>query len=164
MDRAVWLLDVDGVINVNRPGWGGLPRRGYAVTGGLVFPMRWAPALIERIRTIQRCDGVEICWCSTWCSDADEIERLMGLPPLDRAWLDERTGPAASAAKLAAARRVLANGHRLVWTDDAEVPSSGPVYDELTANGRALLIAPSPSRGLQPEHLDQIETFIRAEP
>ncbi|HXV93859.1 MAG TPA: hypothetical protein VD813_11215 [Pseudonocardia sp.] len=164
MDRPVWLLDVDGVLNVPRPGWDGVSRSGDAHCGGKRFRMRWAPALIDRIRGLQRAGTVDIRWCSTWCGDADQLETLFGLPRLGRAWSDTRTGIAAEVAKLTAARRVSARGRRLVWTDDAEVPRSGPVYEELTAGGRALLIAPSPLRGLQPEHLDAIEAFIAAGP
>src|SRR5690348_3934124 len=43
---AVWLLDVDGVLNANRPGWGGPPRGGNAQSGGDLFRIRWAPALV----------------------------------------------------------------------------------------------------------------------
>jgi hypothetical protein len=46
-DRAppVWLLDVDGVINATRPGWGSPPRRASVYADGGDWPMRWAPAL-----------------------------------------------------------------------------------------------------------------------
>ncbi|MER6831967.1 hypothetical protein ABT352_38675 [Streptosporangium sp. NPDC000563] len=156
----MWLLDVDGVINVSRPGWGAAPRSGNAYSAGEAYRMRWAPALLERIRTLHYAGIVEIRWCSTWCPDADQVERLFALPRLDRAWSDHLTDTAAAAAKLAAARQVLAQGRRLIWTDDVEVPTSGPVHDELTKTGRALLIAPSQRRGLQPEHMDAIEAFI----
>jgi hypothetical protein len=159
--RAVWLLDVDGVINVTRPGWGSAPRRGYACTGGQEFRIRWAPALVDRIRALHQGGLVHIRWCSSWCGDARQLENLLGLPRLEYAWTEERTGPAATLAKLAAARDVLARGHRLVWTDDGAVPTSGPVFEELTAGGQVLLIAPVPSRCLQPEHLEQIEQFLR---
>lgn len=155
----MWLLDVDGVINVARPGWGAAPRSGSAYSRGTVYRMRWAPALIQRIRMLDAAGGVEIRWCSTWCAEAEQIERLFSLPRLPRAWFDELSATAASAAKLAAARAVLAQGRHLIWTDDAEVPTSGPINEELTQAGRALLIAPSPRRGLQPEHLDAIEAF-----
>ncbi len=160
MSRPVWLLDVDGVINVSRPGWGGAPRSGYAFSAGEEYRMRWAPALIDRIRALHHAGSVEICWCSTWCPEAEEVERLFVLPRLERAWSDHLTATAATAAKLAAARQVLAHGRRLIWTDDVEVPTYGVVHDELTHTGRALLIAPSPRRGLQPDHLDAIEAFI----
>jgi hypothetical protein len=39
------------------------------------------------------------------------------------------------------------------------VPPPGPVREELTAGGRALLIAPRANRGLQPDDLHRIEKF-----
>ncbi|MDG4768207.1 hypothetical protein O7632_29570 [Solwaraspora sp. WMMD406] len=159
MRRAVWLLDVDGVVNVTRPGWGAAPRNGTAHVGAVEYRLRWAPALIDRIRSMHRAGAVEIRWCSTWCVEADQVERLFGLPRLGRSWTHEMSTSTAAVAKLAAAREVVAQGQPLIWTDDAETPTSGPVHEELTASGRALLIAPLPNRGLQPEHLDQIEAF-----
>lgn len=160
MRRPVWLLDVDGVLNAVRPGWDAPPRSGTAYSGGRPFRIRWAPALVSRIRELHSRGLVEIRWCSTWCSDADQIERLLGLPRLDRAWHHELSAQAAAVAKLNAAREVLDQGRRLIWTDDEAIPASGPLRDELTATGRALLIAPIPSRGLQPEDLDSIDAFL----
>ena len=160
MDRPVWLLDVDGVINVGWPEWDGGTRSGNAYSSGHEFLIRWAPALIERIRGLHERYAVDIRWCSTWCCDADQLERLFGLPPLERAWTADINGLVAAAAKLAAARQVLAENRRLIWTDDTEVPTEGPLYDELTRDGRALLIAPHWRRGLLPEHLDAIEAFV----
>src|SRR5690606_41591647 len=81
------------------------------------------------------------------------------LPPLHRTFKRDIKGKEASAAKLAAARQVLADGHRLIWTDDTETPTGGALYDELTADGRALLIRPSGRQGLRPADLDAIERF-----
>lgn len=49
----VWLLDVDGVINANRPGWGAPPRssRVWSDTDRMSYLIRWAPALLAC------CDG-----------------------------------------------------------------------------------------------------------
>jgi hypothetical protein len=163
VDPPVWLLDVDGVINVTRPGWGRAPCSGTAYSCGQPFRLRWAPALTARIRALHSSGSVTIRWCSTWCADAAQIERLLGLPRLDRCWTEPMTSTGAADAKLASARTVLDQGHRLIWTDDEAVPTSGPVHDELTRTGRALLIAPVPNRGLQPEHLDIIEAFAAAD-
>src|SRR5690606_35099575 len=163
MKRPVWLLDVDGVLNAPRPGWGAPPRSGTASSGGLLFRIRWAPPLVARIRGLHNSGLVEIRWCSTWCSDADQIERLLGLPRLVRAWHHEVTPHTAPTAQLTAALAVLDQGRRLVWTDDDAIPTSGPVRDELTANGRALLITPVPTRGLQPDDLDAIEAFLSSD-
>jgi hypothetical protein len=75
------------------------------------------------------------------------------------AFTDVLTGPAAAAAKLAAARAVRTSGRRLVWTDDEITPRSGPVHDELTDGKRALLITPAARRGLQPVDIDAITAF-----
>ena len=158
----VWLLDVDGVVNTSRPGWGAAPRKGTAYAAGTGYTMRWAPALLDRMRRLHRDGVVEIRWCTTWCAYADQLERLWALPVLGRAFTDDINGHAAAVAKLAAARQVLAEGRRLVWTDDTEVPLFGEVHDELVADGRALLIRPKASVGLQPEHLDEIEAFAKA--
>lgn len=160
MGRPVWLLDVDGVINVARPGWSRAPYCGNAYSEGYHYRMRWSPALIKRIRALHDSGTVDIRWCSTWCSESDQLERLFGLPRFDRCWDRALTGVEAAAPKLAAARAVLDRGLHLVWTDDVEVPTSGPVHEEMTGDGRALLIAPSPRRGLQPEDMDAIEEFV----
>jgi hypothetical protein len=157
----VWLLDVDGVVNVTRPGWGAAPRRGHVVSMGVSWPIRWAPRLIDRIRSLHTAGAMEIRWCSTWCPDADELERLFGLPALGRTFADRvPPGVEGDAAKLAAARQVVAEeGRPLVWTDDTAVPTAGTIRDELLASGDVLLVAPAPNRGLQPADLDAIEEF-----
>jgi hypothetical protein len=184
--RVVWLLDVDGVLNAHRPGWGAPPRTGNAHSGPDQFRIRWAPALVARILAVHEAGLAQIRWCTTWCADVDQIEALLGLPRFERAWTDFRQGPQAAIAKIEAAHAVLARGDRLVWTDDDAIPSSGPDLEKLTGgraaypvgggwtphtgggqtltsgDGRVLLVAPSPVRGLQPGHLDQIEEFLRA--
>lgn len=163
-ERPVWLLDVDGVLNANNPGWSAAPRRRSVWSNTLSrdFTIRWAPALIARIRQIDRAGQVEIRWCTTWCGDTTDLETALSLPAFTPAWTDYRNGRAGSEAKLAAARAVLAEGRPLVWTDDHEVPyEDSALYAELTAAGRALLIRPDERRGLQPEHIAAIEAWVR---
>jgi len=161
--RPVWLLDVDGVLNVTRPGWGGAPLHKllWSNSDKRSYPIRWSPALLDRIRALHNSGAVELRWCTTWCPDANRLEELWRLPRLRRA-LDADPMPRGSACwplKLAAARAVLAQGRRLIWTDDEAVPPEGPVRAELTAGGRALLIAPRANRGLRPADLEEIESF-----
>lgn len=158
----VWLLDVDGVINANSPQWGVQSTTGKARAAGTTYQLRWAQPLIDRIRELHTTHQVEVRWCTTWCAYADELERLWDLPALDRAFTEDINGRAASLAKVAAARQVLADGRRLIWTDDTEVPTVGPVADELTADGRGLLIRPDEWGGLTPVDLDAIEAFAAA--
>jgi hypothetical protein len=154
--RPVWLLDVDGVINATRPGWGAAPHHGTARAGDLSFRIRWAPALARRIRTLHKSGLVEIRWCSTWCVYADEIERLLGLPELGRAFDEEINGVAARLAKFTAALAVVAEGRPLIWADDDAIPQG----DDRLRLGDALLIEPQRRRGLQPEDMDAIEAFV----
>jgi HAD domain in Swiss Army Knife RNA repair proteins len=162
----IWLLDVDGVLNVRRSAWHSAPHNGRAYDNGREWKIRWAPQLITRIRTLHKAGKVEVRWCTTWCSQADQLERLFKLPVLERAFTEELRDFACSEAKLAAARAVLASGRRLIWTDDVEVPvprQEPELYAELTAGGRALLIRPDERDGLRPEHMDEIEAFVRGE-
>ncbi len=159
----VWLLDVDGVINANRPGWGGQPMREqvWSRFDGNPYLLQWAPALVDRIRTLHLDKTVEVRWCTTWCPEVDQLERLWSLPAL-RSSLTANPLPRGMECwplKLAAAVEVLAEGRPLIWTDDEAIPMAGPARDALTSAGRTLLIAPRPSRGLQPDHLSLIEAF-----
>lgn len=156
----VWLLDVDGVINATKPGWSAPPRQGYASSLGTAWKLRWAPGLIARIRGLLDTGRVEVVWSTTWCGDTSELESTFGLPALPSAF-EVPSGGYVGDVKLAAARSVLDQGRRLIWTDDMETPVDGPLHDELTADGRALLIRPAPNRGLQSADLDAIEAFTK---
>ncbi|AVT39407.1 hypothetical protein [Plantactinospora sp. BB1] len=159
----VWLLDVDGVINARSPQWGRAPRRAdvWSHADRCEYPMRWAGALVDRIRRLHESGVVEVRWCSTWCPEADLLERLWRLPVLDRALLCDPVpaGELGWPVKLAAAHAVLAAGRTLVWTDDEAIPDRDRLLDRAVARGHALLIAPDPGRGLRPADLDAIETF-----
>lgn len=163
-DPPVWLLDIDGVINIRVSPWHSAPYNGRAYDNGREWKIRWAPQLITRIKALHNAGLVEVRWCTTWCHNVEQMERLFKLPEFGRAFTEELRGFACSEAKLAAARAVLAEGRRLIWTDDVEVPverQEPTLYAELTADGRALLIRPDERGGLRPEHMDEIEAWIR---
>ena len=82
MDPVVWLLDVDGVINANRPRWHAAPTTRRVAGGGREWVVRWAPALVQRIRQLVMGGVVDVCWCSTWCGDTGHLESALGLPTL----------------------------------------------------------------------------------
>jgi hypothetical protein len=161
--KPVWLLDVDGVVNTVRPGWAAAPRKALVWSGAdnTSYLLRWSPLVVDRIRLLHTSGKVEVRWCTTWCPEAGRLESLWHLPELARALSADPMprGPACRPLKLAAARAVLAEGHRLIWTDDEALPPPGPDRDDLTADGRALLIAPRANRGLQPADLHRIEKF-----
>lgn len=158
--RPVWLLDVDGVLNIDEPSWGAELTEGYARDDDRGYEMRWVAPAIDRVRALAKAGTVDIRWCTTWCAWAEELEQLWDLPQLGRAFLDKVNGRVAMLAKQAAARQVRQGGRRLIWTDDDVTPVAGRLFEELTAGRQALLIQPDFRIGLQPEHFDLIEAFV----
>lgn len=160
----LWLLDFDGVINADRPGWGGPPRRRTVTDrSGTAWPVCWSPALIRRIRALAGAALVEIRWCSTWCGDTAALEHTLGLPPLRSAFLPDWNSSTwqwgVAEQKADAVQVALAEGRSVVWTDDQEVPGSDAARAALESVGRILLIRPDEYRGLRPADLDAIEVF-----
>lgn len=76
----VWLLDVDGVLNVPRPGWHEAPRSGRAHLPVGEYRLRWAKSVVDRVRQLGTSGAVEIRWATTWVDWIGEIERLMSFP------------------------------------------------------------------------------------
>ena len=161
--RPVWLLDVDGVLNASKPGWSGSPVTRTAYAGAKAFPLRFAPALIRRIRAVHERGTVEVRWATTWVDHIDQVVRVMRLPAWACAFSLGRGEVDAESAKYAAALHVVEVERRpLIWTDDEAIPVEGsPAHRRLREAGpRVLLIRPRSNRGLQPEHLDQIRHFL----
>jgi len=164
-DIPVWLLDVDGVLNASRAGWGGPPTSRSIVAFDTTWRMRFSPSLIAGIRGLAAAPLVEIRWATTWAGHIPDLSRVFALPEFAPAFPmpDGRpTQDLIAPLKLAAALAVVESGRRLIWTDDDAIPDAGPDRDRLDAAG-ALLIAPKPSRGLRPEHLDAIAAYTALE-
>lgn len=122
-----------------------------AYANGNGWKMRWEPKVIRNIYNLNSRNDLEVLWATTWVGHTQQLERLFLLPPLRSA------GPAGMdwADKREAAEKVLARGHRLIWTDDEAIPLTW------TSNDDMLLIRPRPSRGLRPEHIVEIEEFMQ---
>lgn len=156
----VWLLDVDGVINVDSPQWGQKPATGRATALGHTYDLHWAPKLVEAIRQIHEGEMAEVVWCTTWCAWADQLEALWELPRFDRAFAEEDPRYV-HRLKMESALGVIKVGRPLIWTDDDAFMEHGPRYDDLTRNGRSLLIRPRNTVGLKPRHIDEISEFCQ---
>ena len=166
--RPVWLLDVDGVLNANRPGWGGRPAEGYAHAGDGQFWIRWSPELVRRIIAVHRTGAVEVRWATTWVPWIGAIEELLGLPTWPVAWEGPHEGVDTPAIptplrKVQTALYVVERERRpLIWTDDDAIPTHGSAHDRITSAGvPCLLVRPSSRAGLQPSDLDAVEEFLR---
>ena len=163
MKTPVWLLDVDGVINANRPGWSAAPHQATVAASGTTWRMRWEPRLATAIRETHLSGAAEVRWATSWVSYPDELERVFRLPTLPLAFTDEAYR-GITEAKINAALHVVETENRpLIWTDDEVIPTDGPIYDRLHAAGvPLLLIAPKANRGLRADDIDTITMFLGA--
>jgi hypothetical protein len=158
----VWLLDVDGVLNATRPGWGGPPVTRSITAQGTSWRMRFSPQVIAGIRAIATTSRAEIRWATTWVGHIDDLSRVFALPTFPAAFditSEEPTQAVVAPLKLAAALAVVRSGRPLIWTDDDAIPVDGPDRAALDGAG-ALLIAPKPGRGLRPDDLDRINAYL----
>lgn len=155
-NKPVWLLDVDGVINVDEPAWH-MTQEDVAYADGRESTMRWAPQLIDEIRTLHQSGLVEVRWCTTWCDYAHQLDRLWNIPNVEPAFTNV-SPRRAQTAKFSAANYVVHDEKRpLIWTDD--MIDMNTLDDDLGDNDRALIISPNPQRGLTINHIVKIVQF-----
>ena len=76
----VWLLDVDGVLNASRAGWGGPPRRAQVLADGECWKLHWAVEVVNFVRDAQLRGLAEVRWATTWVPWAATLEALWELP------------------------------------------------------------------------------------
>ena len=185
------LLDVDGVLNAlsddgdpqTWPEW----RLGRATADGVAWPIRWAPAVVERLCAWHERGVVELQWLTTWGHDANlELRALLGMPALEVAgtYDDEpfagtpdHEGAAAHAAVAPSApdeltgrwwkhdvvRRLLQQhpGRLVIWVDD-ELHRDNDFRRWAEEHSDVVPVGPDPATGLAPGDLDQIATAVDA--
>lgn len=152
--KPVWLLDVDGVINVDRIGeWDTTFATGRAVADGESYRMRWVPEVVDFIRDTAEAGRVRVVWCTTWCPYTAVLEALWDLPKLDTAWSEGLYGRYARKAKRDTAKLYADHGVPVIWTDDDDVTDA-----DLIPGG--LAIQPDHRYGLTPGDLTKIRRFI----
>lgn len=167
--KPIWLLDIDGVLNVDSKRlWPDSKWNKFRAFGGdQRFTILIALDLADRIRKIHDSGLAEIQWHTTWQDWAYQVARGVGLPrfpicdaPEYAAW--SQTKKNERWWKLPAAVRVLESERPLVWTDDDisydnyAKPALALVRPEIPR----LLICPGSAEGLGPKHLDRIEKFL----
>jgi hypothetical protein len=149
------LLDFDGVLNASKAGWSRAPVTRYVRYNYEFVKVRWEPQVIEKLVVLNSHPAVEVLWATTWVGNTDQLEDLLRLPALRSAaprsmeWDD----------KGRAAVDFVRQGYKVIWVDDEAIPGYGPTYDELVAHD-ALLVRPRSSRGLRPEHFDEIWNYV----
>jgi hypothetical protein len=169
LDPRPWLfLDVDGVLNAYA-----LARRGSRNAFGdfrAVQAMGFALWLSEEMGRRLAALPVDIAWSTTWSPYVDDvIVEEVGLPrglPVAATPPEDGSVPWRTNWKLVQVRSFLAGDVRpFVWLDDDALDEPGP--EGITPREWAaslpvpsLLIAPSPTTGIQPGEIDSIEAWV----
>lgn len=172
----VWLLDIDGVVNAlamrlpdawPRDAWvQRVVRANVPEQGLLSLPVLAARPVLEFITSVHERGAAEIRWHSTWRSAATtDLAPALGLPPIPISIAPEWTARTDTWWKIPAARRVLASGRRLVWTDDQlglfrADPRNAVELDALDSDEDALLLSTDADPGLTPADLTTIAEFL----
>jgi hypothetical protein len=176
----VWLLDIDGVLNVLArddppdcwPGDAWVQRTVRAEVpdrGEMTLPILAARPVLDFITRVHDSGAAEIRWHSTWRMAAvTDLAPALGLPAIPISVAPEWSQTAPPWWKIPAARRVAESGRRLVWTDDQLTIYRTDVFSEpdLTALDRwagALLLATDARVGLTPDDLGRVQEFLDRE-
>lgn len=170
----VWLLDVDGVINVDKVPWPGRHVKRTAYSNYEAFKFLFSADLVNRIGILIRAHEVEVRWATTWAEDCQQLESMFGWPSLRPVLLPEECNRNASGPpKCMAANHVLLEEERpLIWTDDEwaypqnlgsmEISKGDPHEAAYSWERDSLLISPRGQVGLLPGHMDMIEGWLNS--
>jgi len=173
--KAIWLLDLDGVINAcprNPDPPPGIWQRSEWVSvevgnrhSNTSWPILASSAVIDFIRNVHETGLAEIRWHSTWQDEANKVGVALGLPEFEVEYapeVNEAPRPGSWWWNLPAAQRALArSGGHLVWTDDdACHPDLSKDERKLFRNSGALIVAPNPAQGLAPANLHRIRHYL----
>lgn len=166
--KPIWLLDIDGVINIDTPrAWkdDGIAPLVEKIHG---FTLRVMPQVRDFINQVHADRLAEVRWHTTWQKDAKLVAEAFGFGDFEVQEAPEFLAfgryPQEDWWKLPAALRVVGDeGRPLIWTDDDIDYCNGQARRECRQTARdvaKVLISPNPHEGLAPLHLRQIREFI----
>lgn len=172
MDKPVWFLDIDGVINVPPPfsyDTGNNPKKRYAThpvwTKTVIqeYDIMYAKRVIDFINRMHTSGLIQIQWLTTWNQYAvTDFAPEVGLPvfPVAGSKGSEFIYPVENWWKYMAVEAV-AGKRDFIWTDDdLRKGFAAPLEKKNREAGfESLVIAPHQSRGLNNLQLREIEEF-----
>jgi len=161
-----WLLDIDGVINAvgtakTREGaWRDWKER--TVNG---YKLAVADA-IKNLTWDAYYSDTTILWHTTWQDQANRVANKFGIPNFDIADAPEHDAwnrfDAKAWWKTPTVRRMLDQGHKILWTDDQIdfYASTDPATSEILEHQNLTYICPDALTGLNKTDMEQIRAFI----
>jgi hypothetical protein len=169
-DPALWLLDVDGVVNAVAKN---VVRDVYAdwvcldaKAGGQLFPIKAAQPVLDFLREVHESGLAQIWWHTTWQEDAPLLGKQLGLPEFgvwrapESNWnyAEHRSQWWKTPGALRAKSIADEFGSKFVWTDD-DIPYELSKIDRPAFDG-GLLVSPNQRHGLSPKELETIAAFL----
>jgi len=161
---AIWILDVDGVVNAHDLDLSNPDTRTGVVewrkkTSGKEMvreqEVTWSQATIDFINNT----GFEIFWLSAWKENTQRVlDKLVGIK--SSGWIDWDQSIPEEGGKFLALQEFL-NGSNVdfIWVDDV---ATKPITDmNVFLPNRALLLTPLEASGFDESHMIQVEKFIQ---
>ncbi|MFC9327407.1 HAD domain-containing protein [Kitasatospora sp. NPDC057015] len=157
MPRPLLFLDVDGVLNPDRPD----PGDGFASHHLLGWTVHLSDRHGEWLRELAT--GYELVWATTWEEEANRhISPLLGLPPLPvvrfAGYVPQPDDPRVPLMQLISGRKWApllryAGGRPFAWVDDV-IP--GRLVRRALPRRDRVLLRVDPARGLERHHVDRL--------
>lgn len=172
-EKPLWLLDIDGVINaavgtdgkIPTHAW---PRDVWTDDRAMGQTREWrilaAAPVVELIRSVHEQGRAEIRWHTTWQSQAANVAKVLDLPEFavehapEYDWDEERHR--AQWWKLPAVWREVANGRRILWTDDDASYYLTTEQKIRLRQAHVQIVSPSFTEGLCKKHLRIIDEWL----
>lgn len=177
MTKAIWLLDLDGVVNavparISDPPPTCWPEDQWIRAevknshSDTAWPILAATPVLDFITNIHTLGLAEIRWHTTWQEEANLVSDAVGLPHFEVEHAPEYQGWTRGGArwwKVPAVKRVsLRNRGFVVWTDDDAAFPTLQKQDRLSLrNEGVLIVAPSGAKGLTQSNLDKIQYYLQ---
>lgn len=168
---AVWLLDVDGVVNMF-PSLDTPPKDRWTDVvettvsdGANNWPISYSPGLVAGIRSVVERGLAEVRWLTTWEDAAHGLAEALGLPKAVVAGYEAKAEvtPAGSGRprwwKHWYAERLADEADRLVWTDD-ELQRYRDAWEWTQSRDNVFAPVIKPTVGISPRQLGDIETWL----
>lgn len=162
MERPIWFLDVDGVLNANNPKWSEAPKTWavFSRVTGKFYKMRYSLTLLRNIFEISKvCD---IVWSSTWSDEPETLNETFGFSFASAFNYEEERKVSPNILVCDLKRQVaydaVSSGRRVIWTDDEIIEDKDLEFAGQTPN--ALFIKPKSRTGLTKEDIIQIKSFV----
>lgn len=162
------IIDFDGIFNPlaqmeGEAVWPDMTNSSFIDTDGDINRIVFSPTVVDYFHSLA--GRASIVWLTTWKENTPAISQALGLPTYpwlgeleDNYIIDSHNWWKTDVIKS------LASKHSLLWIDD-EIPTHAESPEQqLITQHEISWISPTTYIGLTPDHLDEIEVFVKNHP